>query len=229
MFGVSRPKHKPPAEGRDVLFRVTIDENGYLVFAYDGDKVEIAAWIDGNDCVIAYDDTQLGFFGVTSEGRLLYVYAPGDVPPKITTENFRRYYSMSFPKLIAQEYNKLLQQAIDTVYTMFTGVGTMWDLHPKDVWYEKTQLCYRLLTAWYIAENYPAFVAGTVPIMGGMDIKRKKIDGVDLTFADMATAGGNKEYQELLSALRHNTWGNQALLMIRAAGKRAMLRNRRFT
>jgi hypothetical protein len=150
-----------------------------------------------------------------------------NVPAKITVEEFRRYFLDSFPKLGAAEHGGLIQDAIDMVYAMFTGVTTMWDMHPVAVWYEKTRVCYRLLTAWYIADNYPAFVAG-VPVMGGIPLKRKKIDGVDLVFADR-TASGNKEYQDTLEGLKSNTWGNKALLMIRTSAKRAMLRNRRIT
>jgi hypothetical protein len=63
--------------------------------------------------------------------------------------------------------------------------------------------------------------------MGGVLLKRKKVDGVDITFAD-GTTGGNKDYQDLLEGLKSNTWGNKAYLMLRAAAKRAMLRNRRI-
>jgi hypothetical protein len=149
-----------------------------------------------------------------------------NVPAEITVGDFRRYFSASFPKLTSEEYDGLIQDAIDTVYAVFTGVNTIWDMHPAKVWHEKSQVCYRLLTAWFIADNHPAFAAG-VPAMGGVPLRRKKIDGVDLTFADGA-AGGNKEYQDLLGSLRSNTWGNKALLMIRASAKRAVLRNRRF-
>jgi hypothetical protein len=63
--------------------------------------------------------------------------------------------------------------------------------------------------------------------MGGIPLRRKKIDGVDITFADRAV-GGNKEYQDLLEGLKSNTWGYKAYTMIRAAAKRVMLRNRRI-
>jgi hypothetical protein len=149
------------------------------------------------------------------------------VPAKITVADFRRYFLMSFPALAAAEYDGLIQDAIDTAYAMFTGIGTLWDLHPDRVWYEKSQLCYRLLTAWCIADTCPDFVANT-PVMGGIPLKRKKIDGVDLTFADSA-GNGNKNYQDLLEGLKSNPWGNKARLMIMAAAKRAMLRNRRIT
>jgi hypothetical protein len=149
------------------------------------------------------------------------------VPAKITVEDFRRYFSASFPKLMAEEHDGLIQDAIDTVYAVFSGIGTLWDIHPKRIWHDKTVVCYRFLTAWLITDNYPEFVAG-VPVMGGIPLKRKKVDGVDLAFADRA-AGGNKEYQDLLESLQSNTWGNKARLMIRACAKRAMLRNRRTT
>jgi hypothetical protein len=149
-----------------------------------------------------------------------------NVPAKITIEDFRRYFSASFPKLMAAEYDGLIQDAIDTVYAVFTGVNTIWDIHLEQVWHEKSQVCYRLLTAWYIGDTAPWAVAG-VPVMGGIPLKRKKIDGVDLTFADR-TSGGNKEYQDLLESLKSNTWGNKAYLMIRTAAKRVMLRNRRI-
>jgi hypothetical protein len=149
------------------------------------------------------------------------------VPAKITVGDFRRYFLMSFPKLGAEEYDGIIQEAIDMVYAMFTGVNTMWDMHPDAVWYEKSHVCYRLLTAWYLADNYPSFVAG-VTVMGGLPLKRKKVDGVDLTFADW-TVSGNKEYQDVLESLKSNPWGNKARLMIRASAKRAMLRNRRIT
>jgi hypothetical protein len=150
-----------------------------------------------------------------------------NVPAKITVEDFRRYFSASFPKLMAEEHDGLIQDAIDTVYAVFTGVNTIWDIHPNKVWHEKSQVCYRLLTAWYIGDTAPWAVAG-VSVMGGILLKRKKIDGVDLTFADTAS-NGNKNYEDLLESLNSNPWGRKARLMIKAAGKRTMLRNRRIT
>jgi hypothetical protein len=147
------------------------------------------------------------------------------VPAKITVEDFRRYYLMSFPKLAGEQYDQLISDSIDTVYGIFTGVGTLWDMQPEQVWYDKTVTCYRLLTAWYIADVNPAFVTG-VPNMGGIPLKRKKVDGVDLTFADGDVGNGNKDYQDLLASLKSNPWGAKAYLMIRAAAKRVLIRNR---
>jgi hypothetical protein len=149
------------------------------------------------------------------------------VPAKITVADFRRYFLASFPELSDGAHDGLIQDAIDTVYAIFTGVNTIWDVHTAKVWYEKTHVCYRFLTAWYIADNYPEFVA-SAPVMGGVLLKRKKIDGVDLTFADPAD-NGNRNYQDSLESLKSNPWGNKARLMIRASAKRVMLRNRRVT
>jgi hypothetical protein len=151
----------------------------------------------------------------------------GNVPAKITVEDFRRYFSASFPKLMAEDHDGLIQDAIDTVYAMFTGVGTMWDMQPEEVWRDKTEACYRFLTAWFIADNYPEFVAG-VAVMGGIPLRRKRVDGVDLTFAG-AESSGRKDFLDVLGSLKSNTWGNKAYLMIAASAKRALLRNRRIT
>jgi hypothetical protein len=147
------------------------------------------------------------------------------VPARITVEDFRRHFLMSFPKLADESKDGLISDAIDEVYAMFTGVGTMWDMQPQQTWYDKTVVCYRFLVAWYVADAYPEFVAG-VPTMGGVLLKRKKIDGVDLTFADGAVGTGNKDYQDLLASLKSNPWGNKAYLMMRASAKRVLLRNR---
>jgi hypothetical protein len=148
------------------------------------------------------------------------------IPAKITVADFRRYYLMSFPKLADAQYDGLIQDAIDTVYGIFSPIGTLWDLQSKQIWFEKTRVCYRHLVAWYIGDMYPVFVAG-VQTMGGVPLKRKKVDGVDVTFADSG-AITSKGYLNLLKALESNPWGKIAAFMIRASGKTAMLRNRRF-
>jgi hypothetical protein len=163
-------------------------------------------------------------------GELIPGFVPdGDgrsVPPKITIGDFRRYFLAQFPALADAKQDTLIQDAIDTVYAIFTGVRTLWDTHRKPVWYEKTQTCYRLLTAWYLADLYPSFAAG-IPAMGGIPLKRKKVDGVDLTFAE-AASNGNRNYEDLLESLNSNPWGRKARLMIKASAKRAMLRNCRI-
>jgi hypothetical protein len=144
------------------------------------------------------------------------------VPAKITIYDFRRHHLQSFPALADNEHDALIADAIDTIYSMFPYVGKVWNWQPKQIWFDKTVLCYRLLTAWYIADLYPAFVSG-VPVMGGIPIKRKKVDGVDIMYAD-SSIGSN----DMLESLKSNPWGNKALMMIRTAVKRTLLRNSRF-
>jgi hypothetical protein len=148
-----------------------------------------------------------------------------NVPARITISDFRRYYLQNFPSVSDSSYDDILQDAIDTVYTMFTGINTLWDIQPVDIWYDKSRTCYRLLTAWYVADQYPSLVAG-VPVMGAIPLKAKRIDGVRIDFAD--TYGENSANEDLLESLKSNPWGIKARMMIKAAAKRAVLRNRRF-
>jgi hypothetical protein len=147
-------------------------------------------------------------------------------PARITIADFRRYHAESFPKLIAVKYDQLLQDSIDAVYAMFHGVQTLWDLQGEQVWFDKTRLAFRLLTAWYVADMYPTLSAG-VAAMGGVPLRRKKIGGVDIQYAESAVSAPYKDYRDLLGYLRSNTFGAKAHSMIRAAGKLALLRNRR--
>lgn len=152
-----------------------------------------------------------------------------DVPAKITVEDFRRHYLASFPKLAAEKYDGLVQDAIDAAYAAFSGVSTLWDRQPKRVWHDKTVLCYRLLTAWYIADKYGDLVPGTLSI-GGLPLARRKVDGVDLTFdTSLTRSEADGAYRDTLSCLKSNSWGRMALMMIQTSAKRAMLRNRRIT
>jgi hypothetical protein len=150
-----------------------------------------------------------------------------DVPAKVNVEDFRRHFLMLFPKLRSEEYDGLIQDAIDTVYAVFTGVNTLWDRHPATVWHEKSQVCYRLLTAWYIADKYAGLMS-EVPSIDGF--QHKKVDGVALTYdTGMIQGKADGAVQESLAGLRSNRFGRTALMMIQSAAKRAMLRNRRVT
>jgi hypothetical protein len=141
----------------------------------------------------------------------------GGFPAKITPEDFRRWHLDAFPRLADEKRTVLIQQAIDAVYTVFYGVSSIWRGHPADVWYEKTRVCYRLLTAWYLADMYPKYVSG-MPVMGGLPVKRKKIGGVDLTFQDTVKSAGGRE--NLLAGLESNAFGKMARLMISASAAR---------
>lgn len=139
------------------------------------------------------------------------------LPARITREDFRRQYLANFPKL-AEGHDDIIDQAIEAVYTSFYGVQTLWNIHTEQVWFDKTRLCFMHLTAWYIADIHPKYVAG-VPVMGGIPIKRKKIGGVDITFQDSSSS-----VSDLLAGLMSNPFGKQAYMMIKTCAKRTALR-----
>jgi len=145
------------------------------------------------------------------------------VPAKITIYDFRRHHLQSFPDLADSEYDELLLDAIDAAYAMFPGVGTLWDWQSEQVWYDKTVLCYRLLAAWYITDQYPELSA-SYSSWNGLQLEQKKVDGVMLKFQRRPL----KQNVDPMTALESNDFGRKALLMIRTAAKRAMFRNCRF-
>jgi hypothetical protein len=147
------------------------------------------------------------------------------LPVRITKADFRRQFLASFPKLTDVGYDDLIDDAISNVYAIFTGVGTIWEGKDRQVWFEKTQTCYRYLTAWYIADLYPTLVAG-VPVMGPIPLKRKKVGAVDITYREDSVAA--RGYLDLLSGLKSNPFGGKAYLMITTSAARARLRNGRF-
>jgi len=144
------------------------------------------------------------------------------VPAKITAYDFRRHLLQSFPDLANSDYDDLLQDAIDAAYTMFPGVGRLWDWHVEQVWYDKTVLCYRLLTAWYIADQYPE-LSRNMTSLNGVRLEQKKVDGVMLRFQKMKPA----DDKDPMQALQSNDFGRKALFMIKASAKRALLGNGR--
>jgi hypothetical protein len=150
------------------------------------------------------------------------------LPARITIDDFRRRHLESFPKLSDAGYDATIQDAIDDAYAMFHGVQTLWDWLEKPVWFAKTRMAFLLLTAWLILDSRPDLGAG-VATMGGMPLKRKRIGGVDIQFADSSSQSAHKDYQDLLGFLKTNPFGYKAYGMIRASGKRALLGNRRVT
>ena len=142
------------------------------------------------------------------------------VPARVTVADFRRYHLQSFPSLREPESDDLIQNAIDTVYTMFPGASTAWDLHDRQMWFEKTQLAYRLLAAWLIADQYPDLMSGVISIAG---IKKKKVDGVDIMFDPGIFSGDSP-----LMWLKSNDFGRKVLMMSGTMPKRALLRVEKF-
>lgn len=144
-------------------------------------------------------------------------------PAKVTVADFKRVYLAAFPRFANPANDGILQEAIDSVYDIFTGVGYLWGVAGEQEWYDKTVRCFLLLTAWYIADVYPRFAIG-VQSSGGMPILRKKIGDVDIHYMDtsrLSTA------ESVLESLRSNPYGGKALMMIRGAPSRFKLQVRK--
>lgn len=145
---------------------------------------------------------------VTTSGR----------PEKITKEWFRTRYGQSFPDLLAEDKTDILNTCIDDVYTLFFGVGELWEHLERKEYVEKTQLCYGLLVAWYIADLFPDITLGVMST-GGIPIKSKQIGGTKIMFGDTVSKAGAVNNADLLSALKSNAYGAKAYLMIKTSGK----------
>lgn len=150
------------------------------------------------------------------------------VPARIDEEFFRRRYGQSFPDLLPWEMDDFLLECINDIYTMFHGVGTLWELQDEQVWFDKTQMCYGLLLAWYIADLYPRYAVGVVS-SGGIPVRQKSIGGVKLTFGNPDADGtaGLKQYKDTLAQLKSNSFGYKAYSMINSAVSMAKIRGRK--
>jgi hypothetical protein len=144
------------------------------------------------------------------------------LPARITRADFKRYHLQHFPGFIDGSLDDIVDDAIEAVYTMFTGVQRIWDWHPPQVWYDKTVLCFRLLTAWYIADMYPMLLSG-IPAMGGIPLKAKKIGGVHIMFPDAQRTA--KGVEDMLASLKSNPFGVKAAFMLKACGKKLLIWN----
>lgn len=145
---------------------------------------------------------------VTTSGR----------PPKITREWFRTRYGQNFPDLLLEDKNDVLDTAILDVYTLFYGVGDLWDNMGRREYVDKTQLCYGLLIAWYITDLFPDLSLGVVS-SGGIPIKMKSIGGTKIQFGETASTAGAVNNADLLQSLKSNSYGAKAYLMIKTSGK----------
>jgi len=139
-------------------------------------------------------------------------------PEKINREWFRTRYGQSFPDLLPEEKNDFLDTCINDVYTLFYGVGDLWEHMPRREYVDKTQLCYGLLTAWYITDLFPDMSLGVVS-SGGIPIKMKSIGGTKIQFGDTASTAGAVNNADLLQSLKSNSYGAKAYLMIKTSGK----------
>ena len=145
---------------------------------------------------------------VTTSGR----------PEKITRVWFRTRYGQSFPDLLPEDKNGILDVCISDIYTLFYGVGELWEHLPREEYVEKTQLCYGLLVAWYIADLFPDFTVGVMST-GGIPLKSKQIGGTKIMFGEASSKAGAVNNADLLQSLKSNVFGAKAYLMIKTSGK----------
>lgn len=139
-------------------------------------------------------------------------------PPKIDNTWFRTRYGQSFPDLLPEDKDTVLSTCISDVYTLFYGVGELWEHLPREEYVEKTQLCYGLLVAWYIADLFPDFTVGVMST-GGIPLKSKQIGGTKIMFGEASSKAGAVNNADLLQALKSNVYGAKAYLMIKTSGK----------
>ena len=145
---------------------------------------------------------------VTTSGR----------PERITRVWFRTRYGQNFPDLLAEDKNDILDTCIEDVYTLFYGVGELWSHLNREEYVLKTQLCYGLLTAWYIADLFPDYTLGVMST-GGIPLKSKQIGGTKIMFGEVSKKTGAVNNADLLQALNSNVFGAKAYLMIKTSGK----------
>lgn len=139
-------------------------------------------------------------------------------PAKIDRVWFRTRYGQTFPDLLAEEKDDFLDTCINDVYTLFYGVGDLWEHMARREYIDKTQLCYGLLVAWYITDLFPDYSVGVMS-MGGIPLKSKYIGGTKITFGDTASTAGAVNNADLLQSLKSNSFGAKAYLMIKTSGK----------
>jgi hypothetical protein len=138
------------------------------------------------------------------------------VPARITVADFKSSYLAAFPTFTDPKKDPIIESTINTVYAIFSGVNTLWSMAEIHEWYDKATECYKLLTAWYIADMYPRFAVG-IQSTGGMPIVEKKIGDLVIKYADQSRLSST---DAVLAMLRSNPFGGKAFMMIMGAPKR---------
>lgn len=138
------------------------------------------------------------------------------VPARITVPDFKNSYLASFPAFTDPSKDPIIEDAINAVYDIFSGVNTLWDMADLGEWYDKAVRCYKLLAAWYIADMYPRLAIG-IQGTGGMPILEKKIGDLTIKYADTSRLGST---DAVLEMLKSNPFGSKAYFMIKGAPKR---------
>lgn len=144
------------------------------------------------------------------------VWTSKDKPARIDKEWWRSRFGEHFPDLLRKEKDNLLEVCIDEVYTMWVGIADIWKHLNRVDYVSKTQLCYGLLVAWYIADLYPEYAVGVLST-GGIPIKSKKIGGVQIQYGEMSNSKGIPV--DILQSLKSNVFGAKAYMMIKSSRK----------
>lgn len=139
-------------------------------------------------------------------------------PEQITRDWFRTRYGQNFPDLLSADKNDILDTCILDTYTLFAGVSELWEHLDRETYVLKTQLCYGLLVAWYIADLFPEYTLGVMST-GGIPLKSKQIGGTKIMFGEVSKKTGSVNNADLLQALKSNSFGAKAYLMIKTSGK----------
>ena len=100
------------------------------------------------------------------------------------------------------------------ICVLFVLIFSNWEIYVS-----KTQMCYGLLVAWYIADLFPDLTLGVVSAGSGLAVKRKRIGNTDITFGDVANKAGAVNNADLLQGLKSNAFGVKAYTMIKTSGK----------
>lgn len=140
-------------------------------------------------------------------------------PATIDLVWFRTRYGQNFPDLLDADKDEFLATCIEDVYTLFYGVADLWKHLSREIYVSKTQMCYGLLVAWYIADLFPDLTLGIVSAGSGLSVKRKRIGNTDITFGDVANKAGAVNNADLLQGLKSNAFGVKAYTMIKTSGK----------
>lgn len=139
-------------------------------------------------------------------------------PIKINKEWWRARYGMAFPDILDKEYDSFLDTCIQDIYSLFAGIPDLWDYLDRTVYENKTQMCYGLLVAWYIADLFPDLGVGIMST-GGIPLKAKRIGNTSIQFGDTASSVGSVNNADLLNSLKSNSFGAKAYLMIKTSGR----------
>jgi hypothetical protein len=119
-------------------------------------------------------------------------------------------YTRNFPTLSDPE----IQSGIDEALVVYYGVTQLWEILPEPIRTNKRTLIQNLIVAWWLANMFPGKVVGIMGD-GGMPLSSKSVGGTSLTMRDI------EGLDPIMKSLMSNTFGLQALSMIRTAPEMA--------